>query len=208
MTVADQTWMPALRNDLPEVDEKQLGDLGAMVIAATRRNMSLIVGATGAEYGEGVFRLFYTCAGAGRTAYVVEDTPIVEEAADEGPQGEILRIALERPYVGVPRPEQPPPSDNLIDEACAVTGLTRREVADLLDVSERYLMRLRHEPDAMGWERETRLNALRTIGSALVGGLGARRTAEWLREGEPSALELIRAGRTDDVFELARRVRA
>lgn len=208
MTVADQTWMPALKDDLPEIDEKQLGDLGAMVIAATRRNLSLIVGATGAEYGEGAFRLFYMCAGATRMAYVTEDAAIDEQPADEAPEDEVLRIALEQPYVGVAPPEQPEPTDNLIDEACAVSGLTRREVADLLDVSERYVMRLRHEPEVMGWERETRLNALRTIGAALIGGLGRRRTAEWLRQGEPSALELIRDGRTDEVLEIARRVRA
>jgi hypothetical protein len=208
MTVADQTWMPALRDDPPDVDEKQLGDLGAMVIAASWRNLRLVVDATGAEYGQEPFRLFYTCAGAARRSYMIQDAPIGEQAAGEAPDDEILRIALEQPYAAVERPEQPEPTDNLIDEACAVSGLTRREVADLVDVSERYLMRLRHDPSALGWERETRLNALRTIGAALVGGLGRRRTAEWLRHGDPSPLQLIQEGRTDEVLEIARRVRA
>ena len=98
-------------------------------------------------------------------------------------------------------------TENLVDEVCTLTGLTKREIADLIGVSERYLMRLRHEPEAMGREREDRLNALRTIGAALIGGLGKRRTAEWLRHGDPSPLELVRSGRTDDVLEIARRVR-
>jgi hypothetical protein len=208
VTVADQTWIPAPRSNLPDVDEKQLGDLGAMVLAATGRNITLLIGATGAEYGEGVLQLFYTCAGAARAAYVVAEAANADEAADQAPENQVLQVALEHPYVAVRRPERPEPTDNLIDEAGAVSGLTRREVADLLDVSERYLMRLRHDPDAMGWERETRLNALRTIGAALVGGLGTRRTADWLRHGEPSPLGLIREGRTDEVLELARRVRA
>lgn len=207
MTVAPETWAPALRDDPSDIDAKQTGDLGAMVVAATTRRFRLIIGATGAEYGDEILRRFHTCAGA-RTSYELVHTPVIEGMADQAPGNEILRIALQQPHVAVEPPQQPEPTDNPIDEACAISGLTRREVADLLGLSERYVMRLRHSPEALGWGHESRLNALRTIGGALVGGLGRRRTAEWLRHGDPSPLDLIREGRTDEVLEIARRVRA
>ena len=208
MTVLDQTWSPSLATDDPvEVDEKQVGDLGAMIIAATGLSTFVTFDPTGFENGES-FLEFYFCAGRARTAYGVQTPVIVLQIADAQPVEDLLNIALVTPYVAVPRPEEPELTDNLVDEACVLSGLTKREVADLLDVSERYLMRLRRYPEAMGREREDRLRALRTIGGALIGGLGKRRTAEWLRHGDPSPLDLIRSGHTDEVLEIARRVKA
>lgn len=209
MTVVDQTWSPSFATeDPPEVDEKQVGDLGAMIIAATGLSSVITFDPTGFEYAQPLLQLFYICAGASRTAYTIQPPAPSGQGADVEPVGDLLTIAEARPFVAMARPGQPEVTDNLVDEACVLSGLTKREVADLLGVSERYLMRLRRDPAAIGHEREDRLNALRTIGAALIGGLGKRRTADWLRHGDPSPLDLIRAGRTDDVLEIARRVRA
>lgn len=208
MTVVDQTWSPSFAiDDPPAIDERQVGDLGAMIIAALGRSSFVTFDPTGFEYGRPLLQRFYVCAGFARTAYTMQPPAMVEHQPDAEP-AELVDVVSAQPFVAVRRPEPPAVADNLVDEVSVLTGLTRREVADVLGVSERYLLQLRHDPEAIGHQREDRLNALRTISGALIGGLGRRRTAEWLRHGDPSPLDLIQAGRTDEVLEIARRVRA
>lgn len=107
-------------------------------------------------------------------------------------QGEAAALAVETPHVASSPAPAPRLSANLAEDVHAVCGLTWAQIAEVFKISERA---------AAGWRvqgvprhRQETMEALRTIGVTLVGGLGPTGVCEWLSAGSPSRLERVRLG--------------
>lgn len=115
-----------------------------------------------------------------------------------------LAIARETPHVEVAARAPIALTDNLVDDVRTVTGLRYIDIADLFGISERAVAGWR-EAGAVPRNRTALLQALRSIGLVLVGGLGAEGVANWLRAGDPiSRLTKLRSGNIEDVVGEAR----
>lgn len=108
------------------------------------------------------------------------------------------RLASARSYVSESPILAPELSGNLIADVRALTGLTNQQLADATGVSERRVAGWRQRGDIPDERRRT-LEALRTVGLTLYGGLGSQGTARWLLSGQPSPFEHIKAGKLDVV---------
>ena len=111
-------------------------------------------------------------------------------------------LAIDAPQVESAAIPTPRLSGNLAEDVHKVCGLTWAQIAEVFKVSERA---------AAGWRmqgvprhRESAMEALRTIGVTLAGGLGSAGVAHWLSDGTPSRLERLRAGEVDAVAAEAR----
>jgi hypothetical protein len=178
-----QAEVPVRQAEVPAVT----GPVSLSVVAA-----GTAVGAwkTGAEYLD--FLKFH--AFARFTSWGVDvQLPYEEETFDD----RIARMARARPQVESPLPAHPPLSGNLIDDVRAICGLTTQQVADAVGVTERRVLGLRK--DKIPEERRPVLEALRAVGLTLVGGLGPAGVARWLTAGNPSALDLLKQGKVDEV---------
>lgn len=125
---------------------------------------------------------------------IIEQIP-----ADENP---IVQAARAQPSVESSLPVVPELSDNLIVDVKRVCGLTSQQLADVLGVTERTVLSWKRGviPD----DRQGVLEALRAIGSILVGGLGPDGVRRWLFAGAEPPVEQIRAGRIAEVAKTAR----
>jgi hypothetical protein len=117
--------------------------------------------------------------------------------ASAGISGRAAALAADASYVESPPPPAPRLNGNLAEDVHAVCGLTWAQIADVFQISERA---------AAGWRtqgvprpRVQTMEALRTIGTTLVGGLGAEGVCEWLSAGRPSRLQRIRKGQQQAV---------
>lgn len=133
-----------------------------------------------------------------------------DEGVAEGPASEAdemrrlaLAIAAESPYVSADRPEVPELTDNLVSDVRATTGLTYAAIAGLFGISERAVAAWR-ERNEVPRHRRALLQALRSLGLLLVGGLGVDGVAEWLEAGSPPRLARLADGDLENVLDEAR----
>lgn len=115
------------------------------------------------------------------------------------------RLAAEAPAVEVTPPQVPHLTDNLVDNARRLFGLTVAQLASLLGVTERQVYRL--DPVRMPSDRRSRLDALVAVGLILAGGLGPDGARGWMDSGGPSGWELLRAGDTGELRVRAEELR-
>jgi DNA-binding transcriptional regulator YiaG len=150
---------------------------------------------TGTEYGaflNYIFARFHTWG-------VEVQLPPSNEILDE----QMVRAARERPFVSSPRPEVTQLTGNLVADIRATSGLTTTDLAMLLGTTERTVAEWRRKgkvPD----DRRNLLEALRAIGAILVGGLGRAGAKRWLTEGPAPPIDLLLAGRLEEVLGRAR----
>lgn len=160
--------------------------------------------ATGDEYS-GVFALSKKSL-AGLLGIVVLDAgdailPL-EPAIEESLQSRAAAIARNAPAVETDRPALPQLTGDLLKDVRAVTGLTLDQIARVMRVSGRAVA---------AWgagdvpsHREPLLQALRSIGLSLVGGLGPSGVQRWFLAGAPTRLDRLAAGDVERVVAEAR----
>ena len=104
--------------------------------------------------------------------------------------------------VEVERPAPPQLTGDLLEDARRVTGLTLDEIGRATRVSGRAVAGWR--AGTVPRHREAFLQALRSIGLSLVGGLGAPGVQRWFLSGSPSRLDRLAAGDIEGVAAEAR----
>jgi DNA-binding transcriptional regulator YiaG len=151
---------------------------------------------TGTEYGSYVEYVF-----ARFVAWGVEvQLPPSNEILDE----QIVRAARERPFVSSARPEAVKLTGNLVADIRATSGLTTSDLASLLGTTERTVAAWRRK-GKVPEDRRKMLEALRAVGTILVGGLGRAGARRWLTEGPNAPIDLLADGRVNEVLARAQR---
>lgn len=112
------------------------------------------------------------------------------------------QMASRASSVATPTPPAPALTGNLIGDIQSICGLTFRQIAGLYGISERAVAEWKHA--GIPRHRTEVLEALRSIGLILHGGLGVDGVARWLEVGSPSRLERLSAGDIADVAQQAR----
>jgi hypothetical protein len=178
--------------------------------------------ATGDEYG-GALSAYLTAHAAqwglailvGNPPWVRQGQPVpraadttaleLQEAAEPGVarQRRAMEVARSRPSVPVEAPETPALSGDLLDDVRALSGLTYAELGAGFGISERAVASWRG--GRIPRHRLPALQALRSIGLSLIGGLGARGVHDWLLRGSPQRLLIVLRG---DVAPVAADARA
>ncbi len=135
-------------------------------------------------------------------AAVIEVVPAAPNDAPADLAGQAAALAVDAPQVESAPVPAPRLTGNLAEDVHDVCGLTWEQIAQIFKVSERA---------AAGWRaqgvpshRQGMMEALRTIGTTLVGGLGPDGVAHWLTAGTPSRLRRLRAGEITPVADEAR----
>jgi hypothetical protein len=110
-------------------------------------------------------------------------------------------LAVQMPHVASPPPRVPRLGGNLAEDVHDVTGLTWSQIGEIFKISERA---------ATGWRvqgvprhRQEEMEAMRAIGTILVGGLGPAGVAEWLTAGTRPRLKRLREGEVREVADEA-----
>lgn len=113
----------------------------------------------------------------------------------------LMAAAAANPAGDVELPAVPELTGNVVDDSAALFGMTKAELASLFEVTERQLYRWQSSgiPD----DRRRQFEALVAAGALVIGGLGAHGAGEWLKSGSPSAVDLIKSGRTEELRERA-----
>jgi transcriptional regulator with XRE-family HTH domain len=160
--------------------------------------------ATGDEYGGVFVTSKVRLAGLREHAAEPPDTlhPPAEQSPAESVQSRAATIARAVPAVPVERPPVPHLTGELLDDARIVTGLTLDQIARAVRVSGRAVAAWR--AGTVPSHRVSFLQAIRSIGVSLVGGLGPSGVQRWLLAGTPSRLDRLAAGDVDGVVAEAR----
>jgi hypothetical protein len=155
---------------------------------------------TGWELGEGYKVVLYTNYLRHLQVAMAENQVPVEPAEDLGTRAAVLARAM--PHRESVAPPAPVLSGNLAEDVHRIVGLSWKQIAAVFNITERA---------AAGWRvqgvpphREATMEALRAIGTILVGGLGPDGVERWLTAGHPSRLERLREGEVQAVAEEAR----
>ncbi len=162
--------------------------------------------ATGDEYG-GIFvnskvRLAGLRGQSAWEKYAAEAERSTPPPPEETLQSRAAVIARATPAVPVEQPAVPQLTGDLLDDARLVTGLTFDQIAHAVRVSGRAVAAWR--AGTVPSCRMPFLQALRSIGISLVGGLGAPGVRRWFLAGAPSRLDRLAAGDVESVVAEAR----
>ncbi len=160
--------------------------------------------ATGDEYGGTFVLTKIRLAGFwGVQVRELQDAlPQPAELVEETLESRAAAIARQVPAVEVERPAPPQLTGDLLEDARRVTGLTLDEIGRATRVSGRAVAGWR--AGTVPRHREAFLQALRSIGLSLVGGLGAPGVQRWFLSGSPSRLDRLAAGDIEGVAAEAR----
>ena len=160
--------------------------------------------ATGEEYGGTFVLTKIRLAGFwGVQVRELQDAlPQPAELVEETLESRAAAIARQVPAVEVERPAPPQLTGDLLEDARRVTGLTLDEIGRGKRVSGRAVAGWR--AGTVPRHREAFLQALRSIGLSLVGGLGAPGVQRWFLSGSPSRLDRLAAGDIEGVAAEAR----
>jgi transcriptional regulator with XRE-family HTH domain len=160
--------------------------------------------ATGDEYGGVFVTSKVRLAGLREPAAEQPDEvhPPAEQPLTETLQSRAATIARAVPAVPVERPPVPQLTGDLLDDARLVTGLTLDQIARAIRVSGRAVAAWR--AGTVPSHRVSFLQAIRSIGVSLVGGLGPSGVQRWFLAGAPSRLDRIAAGDIEGVAAEAR----
>jgi hypothetical protein len=136
------------------------------------------------------------------------DLSDVPAAAAPAREGDVMariaeKAAAARAAVPVDVPAVPQLGEDLVDNVRRLFNLTNADVAFLFGISERHVHRWK--TSGVPTDRRNDLAALQAIGLTVVAGIGPAGARTWLRAGDPSGEDLVRAGRFD---ELAARAEA
>jgi hypothetical protein len=160
--------------------------------------------ATGDEYG-GAF-VFAKVRFADLWGIVVRESGEARSATDNvteaSLQSRAAAIARNVPAVETRRPAVPYLTGDLLEDARAVTGLTLDQIGRATRVSGRAVAGWR--AGTVPRHREAFLQALRSIGLSLVGGLGPAGVQRWFLAGAPTRLDRLAAGDIESVATEAR----
>lgn len=161
--------------------------------------------ATGDEYGGNYLIAKVSLAGFWGVQVHGSSTPTTPNAAEFGDslQGIAASLAIHVPAVPVERPQVPELTGDLLEDARRVTGLTLDQIGRASRVSGRAVAGWR--AGTVPRHRENFLQALRSIGLSLVGGLGPSGVQRWFLTGVPSRLDRVAAGDVEGVAAEARR---
>jgi hypothetical protein len=137
------------------------------------------------------------------TATAIYRVAIGEPTTDSESLADYAATLEDSPYVRAEPLLAPDLTGDLVDDACALSGVTRAELGQLAGgVSERAVYGWRERVPAT---RRPLLESLRAIGLLLYAGLGASGVRHWLEVGDPSPWELIERGQLEEAVTLARR---
>ena len=128
--------------------------------------------------------------------------PPAVDVVEESLQSRAAAMARSVPAVETERPAVPQLTGNLLDDVRRVTGLTYEQIARATRVSGRAVAAW--SAGTVPHHREPFLQALRSIGLSLVGGLGQSGVQRWLLAGTPSRLDRLAAGDVGGVASEAR----
>jgi hypothetical protein len=133
---------------------------------------------------------------------LISPVPMSGEASENTLQSRAAALARSVPAVQTARPVVPELTGELLEDVRIVTGLTLDQIGRAIGVSGRAVAGWR--AGTVPHHREPFLQALRSIGLSLVGGLGSSGVQRWFLAGTPPRLDRLAAGDVDSVAAEAR----
>ncbi len=153
-------------------------------------------GPTGYEYDAGLgYEVFVVHFLGLESAALGEELQLA--TVEDDLRGRAAALAAETPHVSVAPPFRPKLSGDLAADVHEVCGLTWRQIAEAFAISERAVASWRAQ--GVPRHRTQTMEALRAIGTILVGGLGPVGVSTWLTSGSPSRIERIRDGELEEI---------
>jgi hypothetical protein len=157
--------------------------------------------ATGDEYGQELVWHLHALATLWGVKVATTET-LTSPGETSTLTAQAAALARANPAVAIEQPALPRVSGNLLEDVRSICGVSFTEIGALFDVTGRAVAEWRRGgvPD----NRKQLLNALRSTGLMLVGGLGPAGVRRWLLSGTPRRLDRMKRGRVAEVVAEAR----